>query len=112
MAASRGQPYACPVDLDVMLPMIFVDDLMRGLISLQNADEGLLKEPERGYCMPGLSFTANDLFENKKHYPDFEVTVDLDSNMNKFANLWPDDLSTDEPLRDLGYELRLALMKW
>jgi len=110
MAASRGQPYACPVDLDVMLPMIFVDDLMRGLISLQNADEGLLKEPERGYCMPGLSFTANDLFaEIRKHYPDFEVTVDLDSNMNKFANLWPDDLSTDEPLRDLGYEPTVGL---
>ena len=57
IAASKNEPYVCPVDLDVKLPMIFVDDLMRGLISLQNADESMLKEPQRGYCMPGLSFT-------------------------------------------------------
>eukprot|EP00944_MAST-04C_sp_MAST-4C-sp1_P012341 g12341.t1 len=110
IAASKGEPYVCPVELDVKLPMIFVDDLMRGLISLQNADEGLLLEPERGYCMPGLSFTANELFaEIRKHYPDFEVSVELDSNMNKFANLWPDELNTEEPLRDLGYSPTVGL---
>ncbi len=103
-------PYICPVDLDVRLPMVFVDDLMRGLIALQEADEEQLIEPQRGYCLPGLSFTPNELFaEIKKHHPNFEFTVELDENMNKFANLWPDELSTAEPLRDLGYTPQVDL---
>ena len=110
IAASKNEPYVCPVDLDVKLPMIFVDDLMRGLISLQNADESMLKEPQRGYCMPGLSFTPTELFaEIRKHFPDFEFTVNLDANMNKFANLWPDELSTEEPFTDLGYSPSIGL---
>ena len=40
--------YVCPVDPDIRIPMIFVDDLMRGLIALQDADEDQLHEPERG----------------------------------------------------------------
>ena len=32
-----GAAYVCPVDPDVRLPMVFADDLMRGLIALQEA---------------------------------------------------------------------------
>lgn len=63
---------------------VFVDDLMRGLIALQEADETLLVEPERGYCIPGLSFTPNELFtEIRKYHPGFGFRVQLDENMNK-----------------------------
>jgi len=64
--------YICPVDPDVRLPMVFVDDLMRGLIALQEADESKLTEPQHGYCVPGLSFTPNELFaEIRKHHAGF-----------------------------------------
>ena len=110
LAASKGVPYVCPVELDVKLPMIFVDDLMRGLISLQEAKEKQLIEPQHGYCVPGLSFTPNELFaEIQIHFPDFQVTVDLNKNMNDFAHLWPDELSTMEPLRDLHYAPKVDL---
>ncbi len=102
--------YICPVDPDVRMPMVYVDDLMRGLVALQEADEAALTEPEQGYCIPGLSFSANELFaEIRKHYPGFGFRVELDPNMNKFANLWPDELSSKEPLRDLGYEPLIGL---
>merc|ERR1740117_336522 len=93
--------------------MIFVDDLMRGLIALQEANSEHLLEPQGGYCMPGLSFTPNELFaEIRKHYPGFGFRVKLNKNMNKFANLWPDELDVTAPLRDLGYapEVRLEDM--
>jgi len=110
LAAAKAEPFVCPVDPDVMLPMVYVDDLMRGLLALQDADERALREPERGYAIPGLSFTANQLFaEIRRHVPDFKVSVELDSNMSKFAKLWPDTLSTKEPLVDLGYEPRVGL---
>jgi len=109
-AASRREPYVCPVDPDVPLPMVFADDLMRGLLALQDASEKQLREPERGYAIPGLSFTARELFaEIRRHVPDFEVTVDLCPNMSKFAKLWPDTLSAKEPYADLGYSPQVGL---
>lgn len=110
LAAAKGEPFVCPVDLDVPLPMIFADDLVRGLLALQDADEKQLRQPERGYAIPGLSFTANELFtEIRRHVPDFQVTVELDPNMSKFARLWPDTLSTKEPYEDLGYSAQVGL---
>ena len=110
LAASKGETYACPVDPDVPLPMVFADDLMRGLMELMHAEEADLKEPQRIYCIPGLSFTANELFhEIRQHVPDFKTTMALDENMAKFAKLWPDTLSLEEPLRDLDYEPFVAL---
>ena len=41
-----GDAFVCPVDPDVRMPMIFVDDLMRGLISIQEADASVLVEPQ------------------------------------------------------------------
>ncbi len=68
--------FVCPIDPDVRLPMIFVSDLMRGLISLQEADPAKLNEPQSGYAIPGLSFTPNELFaEIRKHHPGFGYRV-------------------------------------
>jgi nucleoside-diphosphate-sugar epimerase len=103
--------YVCPIDPEVRIPMVFVDDLMRGLVALQEADESVLTEPERGYCIPGLSFSPAELFAEirRQHHPGFGYRVELNANMNKFANLWPDDLSTHEALRDLGYAPQVDL---
>ena len=110
MDQSRWDAYLCPVDPDVCLPMIFVDDLMKGLIALQEADKADLQEPQCGYNMPGLSFTPNELFaEIRKHHPGFGFRVSLNENMNKFANLWPDELDTTAALRDLGYSPEVDL---
>jgi len=111
LAASRGQKFRCPISPQVMLPMVYADDLMRGLIALQTADEEELREPERLYNMTGLSFTAHELFEEISHFkPDFRWTAGpLDANMDKFAKLWPDTLSTAESLRDLDYEPDVTL---
>ena len=105
-----GGAYVCPIDPNTRIPMVFVDDLMRGLVALQEADEAMLTEPEKGYCVPGLSFTPQELFEEiRKHHPGFGYRVELDANMNKFANLWPDELSGAELLRDLGYRPQVDL---
>jgi len=105
-----GEAYVCPVDPDVRLPMVFSDDLMRGLVALQEAPEAKLAEPQRGYALPGLAFTPNELFaEIRRHHPGFGFRVKLDDNMNKFANLWPDDLDSEAPRRDLGYAPQVGL---
>ena len=39
LAASRGRVYDCPIEPDTQLPMVYVEDLMRGLVALQYAKE-------------------------------------------------------------------------
>lgn len=109
-AAARDDSFVCPIEPHVVMPMVFVNDLMRGMISLQEAPEKQLREPEGGYCIPGLSFSADQLFDEiRRHKPDFKTTVRLDENMNKFAQLWPNTLSKTEPQEDLGYMPRIGL---
>merc|ERR1712194_202772 len=110
-AATKGVVYLCPLETNVTMPMLFVDDLMHGLIALQDAKKEDLKEPQSGYAIPGLSFSAEELFAEirRKHHPEFEYTMAIDPILNRFANLWPDTLSTEEPLRDLGYLPRFGL---
>lgn len=104
LSGKGSEPFRCPIETDVRLPMIYVDDLTRGLLALQDAPESALKEPEHGYAIPGVSFTAEELFkEIRFHVPDFQHQLEIDQNMNTFAKLWPNTLSPAEPLRDLGY---------
>lgn len=111
-AAAEEKAYECPIDPDVQLPMVFADDLARGLMALFDAPPEQLTEPGRGYNIPGFSFSANELFaEIRKHHPEFSTSTKLDPNMDKFAKLWPDDLSTAESKRDLGYSPAFHLPK-
>eukprot|EP00918_Siedleckia_nematoides_P094035 GHVU01206436.1.p1 GENE.GHVU01206436.1~~GHVU01206436.1.p1 ORF type:complete len:393 (+),score=53.43 GHVU01206436.1:108-1181(+) len=111
LAASRGQPYSCPIESNVTMPMVYIDDLMRGLLALQFAEEDKLLEPQRIYNIPGLSFSAAELFDEIRQFkPDFEASDGpRNTNMDKFAKLWPDSLSKSEALRDLDYEPDVTL---
>lgn len=111
LAASRDAGYACPIEPSTLMPMVFVDDLMRGLVALQFANEEELLEPERIYTIPGISFSAEQLFSEIRHFkPDFQETYGpINENMLKFSKLWPDTLSTDEAKRDLDYEPEVNL---
>ena len=74
------------------------------------APESELREPQRVYNMPGLTFTAAELFrEINAHLPGFAHHQKINANMDKFAKLWPDTLSPDETLRDLDYEPKVTL---
>lgn len=95
-AAVAKQHYVCPVPLHVPLPMIHIDDLISGMIALMQCG---CKEKYRGYALAGFSFTPLELFtELQKHYPNFTYEHDEAANPNvaKFAELWPDSLSTSE----------------
>jgi threonine 3-dehydrogenase len=110
LAASRGEDYVCPIEQDVRLPMVYADDLMRGLLSLALAHEEELREPQRLYSIPGLSFTPDELFhEIRQHIDSFNVSNKINANMDKFAKLWPDTLSTSASFRDLDYEPDVTL---
>mmetsp|Transcript_113051 Transcript_113051/g.258984 ORF Transcript_113051/g.258984 Transcript_113051/m.258984 type:complete len:361 (-) Transcript_113051:315-1397(-) len=108
LCATEGKEFVCPVPVDVQLPMVYRDDLIHGLVLLQDAEEDELLEPERGYCLPGFSFSALELFEEiKKVEPGFrwrEMDNLEDGAAAKFSRIWPDSVSGFEASRDFGFE--------
>mmetsp|Transcript_30789 Transcript_30789/g.71936 ORF Transcript_30789/g.71936 Transcript_30789/m.71936 type:complete len:333 (+) Transcript_30789:107-1105(+) len=109
-AAMERAPFDCPVDPDRRLPMIFADDLVRGLMDLSDAPKNMLSEPEGGYCLPGFSFSASELFaEIQRTIPEFAPVVKLDERWDRLAHLWPETLSGHEAARDLGYRPQFGL---
>lgn len=109
--AAEGSTFVCPVEEDILLPMIWRDDLIDGLYALTTADASKLTEPDGGYAMAGLSFTPLELFaEIKKRVEGFEFSTEKDtekllreSPAALFARLWVDRLTKAEAERDLGF---------
>ena len=65
------------------------------------------KDPEMSaawYMIGAAEVAKNSAVPCEAAHDPFKRCVELDPNMNKFANLWPDELSGAEPLRD-GEEL-------
>jgi threonine 3-dehydrogenase len=107
LCASRGHSFACPVPRDACLPMILADDLVDGLVKLQEAPRAWLTQPEAGYAISGFSFTADELFTRLSELcPGFKASEQLDETAAKFARLWPDSISATEAKADLGFEAR------
>ncbi len=110
--SAEGTVFKCPVGEKEYLPMIWRDDLIKGLYDLMIADKGSLKEPDGGYALAGLSFTPMQLFaEIEKRDPTFKYIVEKDeeklfkeSPAALFARLWVDSLSSEEANRDLGFK--------
>lgn len=107
-AASQGRAYVCPIPTDVVLPMIYSTDLIRGLVALQETAQNDLLES--AYTLPGLSFSMDQLFEEiRRHYPSFEFQVELDAAKSEMAIQLPNSLAAAEAHRDLSYKPQMTL---
>jgi threonine 3-dehydrogenase len=110
LCAARGAPFASPVPRGAVLPMIFADDLVEGLLRLMDADRARLREPEGGYALAGFSFSAGQLFALlAARFPTFEAGEAL-TPAAAFAELWPNSISAEEARRDLGFVARSGFL--
>lgn len=109
LCAVEQRLFQCPVPLDVQLPMIYQSDLIDGLVALTQVDRSQLTEPEGGYAIAGLSFSAQQLLDYLQSvYPSFSFLPPSDETgaAARFSRLWPDSISSTEAARDLHYTAR------
>ncbi|MFP4051663.1 MAG: NAD-dependent epimerase/dehydratase family protein [Thermoplasmata archaeon] len=96
--AVQGEDYTCFVTEDTKLPLMYMEDAIRGTLMLMDADEEDISV-WTSYNHGALSFTAKDLEEEiKKYYPYFEVSYKPDERQ-KTADSWPDTVD-DTPARE------------
>lgn len=86
-AVKHGR-YACFLEEDTMLPMMYMPDCLKATIQLMEADFSRLKH-HSDFNIAGMSFTPKELAaEIKKHLPDFEIEYQPDYRQ-QIAESWP-----------------------
>jgi len=77
---------------DTKLPMLYIDDAIRGTLQLMDAPAENLRI-RSSYNLTGLSFTPAELGkEIQKHIPDFELSYSEEDSRQAIADSWPSSI--------------------
>ena len=106
-AALRGQPYACFLDAETTLPMIYMPDAIRATIELMEApaDRVAIRS---SYNVAGVSFNPRELAQAiRRTLPGFEIHYQPDSRQ-AIAATWPQSLDDSVASADWGWQARVG----
>lgn len=108
--AVEGKDYECFLTEDMELPMMYMDDAIRGTLELMNAPADKLSVWS-SYNFSGISFTPTQLFaEIKKHFPEMNFSYNPDFRQ-KIAESWPNGIDDTQARTDWGWNPKFDLAK-
>lgn len=106
--AIEHKAYQCFLSANTVLPMMYIDDAIRGTIELAEADANKLTNFSN-FNFAGLSFSCAELAENiKKYLPDFTVTY-LPDFRQQIADSWPQSIDDSEARKQWGWQPKFNL---
>ncbi len=95
--------YTCFVSQETKLPMMYMDDAVRGTLMLMEAEPDDITI-RMSYNHAALSFTAKELEEEiRKHIPELRVDYVPDERQN-IADTWPDTIDDSTARKDWGWD--------
>ena len=108
--AVASKKYSCFLKEDTILPMMYMDDAIRGTIELAEANFEDLTYYSN-YNFAAVSFSCEEIAtEIKKHYPDFEIEYKPDFRQ-KIADSWPRSIDDSVAKKDWGWKAEFDLKK-
>jgi nucleoside-diphosphate-sugar epimerase len=100
--AVQGEDYSCFLAPETRLPMLYMDDAIRGMLDLMHADADKLTV-RTSYNLAGVSFTPAEVASAiQSHLPDFKVSYAPDFRQ-KIAESWPRSIDDAIARRDWGW---------
>jgi len=94
--------YKSFVDQDVKLPMMFMDDAIRAIIELMEADRDKLTV-NSSYNVSAMSFSPKEIAEAiQSHLPEFKITYQPDFR-NNIALSWPSSIDDIKARQDWSW---------
>ncbi|MBI2028260.1 MAG: NAD-dependent epimerase/dehydratase family protein [Candidatus Levybacteria bacterium] len=111
----RKGEYNCFVRKDTVLPMMYMDDAIRGTVELMDADLDVAKRREArdwdSYNLAAISFQAQELAEElKKHIPNLKVEYNPD-HRQAIADSWPNSIDDSLARSEWGWKHEFDLPK-
>jgi len=108
--AIKHKSYKCFLEAKTVLPMMYMEDAVRGTIQLAQTDFHKLKNFSN-FNFAGISFSCEDLAsEIKKHIPDFSISYVPDFRQ-EIANSWPQSIDDSEAQKQWGWRVEYNLSK-
>ena len=106
--AVKNGSFACFLDRDTALPLLFMPDAIKATIDLMEADASKLSV-HSSYNVGGLSITPAEIYEEIiKHIPDFKIEYKPDFRQ-RIAESWPQSIDDSVSTRDWGYSYKYDL---
>lgn len=108
-ALKKGS-YTCFLSENTRLPMMFMEDAIRGTIDLMECASSQIKI-RSSYNLSAISFTPRELAaEIKKKLPDFQIDYQSDFRQ-KIADSWPESIDDSCARADWGWKHQFDLEK-
>jgi len=108
--AIKENKYACFLKEDTVLPMMYMDDAIKGTIKLMDAKKESVAV-RTSYNFAAISFAPKDIYaEIKKFSPGFKMSYAPDSRQ-KIADSWPKVIDDSEARKDWGWKPEYDLEK-
>ncbi|HEQ78865.1 MAG TPA: NAD-dependent epimerase/dehydratase family protein [Euryarchaeota archaeon] len=100
--AVRGEKFVCFVKEDTSLPMMYMDDAVKGTIDLMQAPAEKIKI-RTSYNHGAINFTVKELVDSvKKHVPNLEVSYAPD-HRQAIADSWPSSVDDSVAREQWGW---------
>ncbi len=109
-AAIKGEKYICFLDADTRLPMMYIEDAIRGTIELMD-DRHENISIRSSYNLAAMSFTPNEIYQEiKKYYPNFEIEYKPDFRQ-KIAESWTESIDDSYARKDWNWNHQYDLQE-
>ncbi len=109
-ALKKGS-YNSFLSADTELPMMYMDDAIRGTIELMDAPAENIRI-RSSYNFTGMSFTPETLAgEIKKHIPDFKLSYTDYDQRQAIASSWPKSIDDSQAQKDWDWKPEFDLAK-
>jgi nucleoside-diphosphate-sugar epimerase len=109
-ALKKGS-YQCFLSADTELPMMYMNDAIRGTIELMDAPASNMNI-RSSYNFTGMSFTPEILAaEIRKHIPDFKLSYTEYDQRQAIASSWPRSIDDSHAQKDWNWKREFDLGK-
>lgn len=108
--AVNNEDFECFLSADTALPMLYMEDAIKGTIDVMEAPAESVKV-RTSYNLSGMSFTPAQVYaEIQKHYPEFKMTYKPDFRQ-AIADSWTDSIDDTAAREDWGWQPKYDLAK-
>lgn len=98
----KNGAYNCFVKADTILPMMYMDDAVRGTLELMDAPSEKLTV-HTSYNFTAISFSARELMQEIQKHQLLKVTYTPD-HRQKIADSWPQSINDEQARYDWGWQ--------
>ena len=109
--ALKKASYTSFLNASTELPMMYMDDAIRGTIELMDADSATITI-RSSYNFAGVSFTPETLADEiRKHIPEFTLNYAANDPRQEIANSWPRSIDDSYAAKDWSWKPEFDLAK-